>query len=238
MKAMIRNVAAALLILAVGVAQAQAPKVSASDGLVAVNAKQVGQAWLLPGADFRPYKKVLLKRAEVAFQKNWARDMSQSTGSRLGQRVTDEDAMKIIEAARTGFDEIWAVAFRKVGYEVVNAPDEGVLEVAPRVVDLYINALDRPTSSPSRTYTVQAGEATLHMDVRDSRTGTVLGRVADRRETMKSPTPQMVSSGRNASEFAQLFAAWAVIAVKGLEELKANSPMPETLKPDQKIPGK
>ncbi len=55
---------------------------------------------------------------------------------------------------------------------------------------------------------------------------------------MKSPTPQMASSGRNANEFAQLFAAWAVIAVKGLEELKANSPMPETLKPGQKVPGK
>ena len=193
MKAKIRNVAAALLVLAVGAAQAQAPQSPGNEGLVAVKAKNVDQAWLLPGADFRLYKKVLLKRAEVAFQKNWARDMSQSTGTRLGPRVSDEDAMKIVEVARTGFDEIWAAAFTKVGYEVVKAPGEGVLEVAPKVVDLYINALDRPTSSPSRTYTVQAGEATLHLDVRDSRTGTLLGRVADRRETMKTATPQMVS---------------------------------------------
>lgn len=238
MKAMFRIAAAALLVLAVGAVQAQAPKSPASDGLVAVKAKQVDQAWLLPGADFRPYRKVLLKRAEVAFQKNWARDMSQSTGSRVGPRVTDEDAMKIIEVARTGFDEIWAVAFKKVGYEVVNAPGEGVLEVAPRVVDLYINALDRPATGISRTYTVQAGEATLHLEVRDSRTGTLLGRVSDKRETQKTPTPQMASTGKNVNEFAQLFATWAVIAVKGLEELKANSPMPETLKPGQKVPGK
>ena len=228
--------AAALACLAASIALAQAPR--EAEGLVAVKAKNVDKAWLLPGADFRPYKKVLLKRAEVAFQKNWARDMSQGTGSRVGPRVSDEDAMKIIEVARTGFDEIWAVAFKKVGYEVVSAPGEGVLEVAPRVVDLYINALDRPATGISRTYTVQAGEATLHMEVRDSRTGTLLGRVADRRETMRSPAPQMVSSARNASDFAQLFAAWAVIAAKGLEELKANSPLPETLEPGKKVPKK
>jgi hypothetical protein len=232
----LRTVATTMLLFAAAAAQAQTPP--GNEGLVAVKAKNVDQAWLLPGADFRLYKKVLLKRAEVAFQKNWARDMSQSTGTRLGPRVSDEDAMKIVEVARTGFDEIWAAAFTKVGYEVVKAPGEGVLEVAPRVVDLYINALDRPTSSPSRTYTVQAGEATLHLDVRDSRTGTLLGRVADHRETMKTATPQMVSSGKNASEFAQLFATWAVIAAKGLEELKANSPVPETLKSGQKVPAR
>ena len=228
--------AAALACLAATIALAQAPR--ETEGLVAVKAKNVDKAWLLPGADFRLYKKVLLKRAEVAFQKNWARDMSSSTGSRVAPRVSDEDAMKIVEVARTGFDEIWVAAFKKVGYEVVSAPGEGVLEVAPRVVDLYINALDRPTASASRTYTVQAGEATLHLEVRDSRTGTLLGRVADRRETMKTPAPQMVSAGRNASEFAQLFATWAVIAAKGLEELKANSPLPETLAPGKKVPKK
>jgi hypothetical protein len=228
--------AATLACLAATVALAQAPR--DTEGLVAVKAKNVDQAWLLPGADFRLYRKVLLKRAEVAFQKDWARDMSSSTGSRVGPRVSDEDAMKIVEVARTGFDEIWVAAFKKVGYEVVSAPGEGVLEVAPRVVDLYINALDRPTSGPSRTYTVQAGEATLHLEVRDSRTGTLLGRVADRRETMKTPAPQMASAGRNASEFAQLFATWAVIAAKGLEELKANSPLPETLAPGKKVPKK
>ncbi len=115
MKAIVRNAATALLVLAAGMALAQAPKSSGNEGLVAVKAKQVDQAWLLPGADFRPYRKVLLKRAEVAFQKNWARDMSESTGSRVGPRVTDADAMKIIEVARTGLlatyrSVIWLLA--------------------------------------------------------------------------------------------------------------------------------
>jgi hypothetical protein len=230
----VRIASAALACLAACLALAQAPAASDAEGLVAVKAKKVDKAWLLPGADFRPYKKVLLKRAEVAFQKGWLRDMNSNTISKVN-KVTEADAMKIVEAARSGFDAIWAEAFKKSGYEIVTAPGEGVLEVAPRVVDLYLNSVAAPSQGISRSYTMQAGEATLHMDVRDSRLGTLLGRVSDRRETMKSAQAQLSMPATQSADFAQLFATWAVITVKGLEELKAQSPMPETLKPGQKV---
>lgn len=235
----VRMIAVVLAFSAAAIANAQGT--AAGEGLVAVKSKKIDKVWLLPGADFLPYRKVILKKAEVAFQKSWVRDMNDSSASRLS-RVTNADAMKIVEAARAGFDEIWAAAFRKYGYEVVAAPGEGVLEVTPRVVDLYLNAID-PSSAGgstgmSRTYALQAGEATLNLEVRDSRTGTLLGRVSDRRETMRTPTPQMVTSARNRAEFEQLFAVWAVIAAKGLDELKANSPLPENLKPGQKVPAR
>jgi hypothetical protein len=89
-------------------------------------------------------------------------------------------------------------------------------------------------SGVKETYTLEAGDATLNLEVRDSRAGTLLGRVVDRRET-DSSTPQRVSGAGNAAEFERLFAVWAGIAVKGLEELKAASPMPESIKPGQRI---
>lgn len=226
--------AAAIACLCASLALAQAPAPQEAEGLVAVKARNVDKAWLLPGADFRPYKKVLLKRAEVAFQKGWLRDMNSNTISKVN-KVTEADALKIVDAARSGFDQIWAEAFRKSGYEVVTAPGEGVLEVAPRVVDLYLNSVDAPSPGISRSYAIQSGEATLHMDVRDSRLGTLLGRISDRRETLKSAQARMATPGMQSADFAQLFATWAVITVKGLEELKAHSPMPETLKPGQKV---
>lgn len=231
------SAAASLLLIAVlGVAPAGAQKPGAADdGLVAVKARKVDKAWLRPGADFRPYKKVLLKNADVAFQRGWLRDMNSGSASKLSS-VTQSDAAKILDAARSGFDAIWAEAFRKTGYEVVTAPGEGVLVISPKVVDLYLNAVDKPTTGISRTYVVQAGEATLHLEARDSRSGEILGRISDRRETMRTPTAEMVTSGSNAAAFGQLFATWAVIAAKGLDELKANSPMPATLKPGQKVP--
>ena len=62
-------------------------------------------------------------------------------------------------------------------------------------MDLYVNAPATTSTGISRSYTVEAGEATLHVDVRDSRTGTLLGRVSDRRQTMRSPRPRLYRHG-------------------------------------------
>jgi hypothetical protein len=58
--------------------------------------------------------------------------------------------------------------------------------------------------------------------------------VLDRRETQRS-TMQMTTSVTNLAEFRTLFKAWASTAVKGLQELKDQSPVPEDLKPKQKL---
>ncbi len=238
MKTLTRFALAAFLGLAATAVSAQPARMDVTpEGLVAVKARKVGRAWLLPGADFRPYKKVLLKPAEVAFQKNWLRNVNDTGTPRLSSagRVTDADALKILDAARSGFDKVWAEAFKAGGYEVVTKPGDDVLEVAPRVVDLYVNAPGGSKSGVKETYTLESGDATLNLEVRDSRAGTLLGRVIDRRETLDGSTPQRASSASNVAEFERLFALWAGIAVKGIEELKAASPMPDTIKPGQKI---
>ncbi|MBL0143947.1 MAG: DUF3313 family protein [Betaproteobacteria bacterium] len=237
MKILIRAAIVVLACLAGKTCLAQSPAASDAEGLVAIKARNVDRAWLLPGADFRPYTKVLLKNADVAFQKDWLRDMNSNRGARPSQ-VTKSDARKIVEAARSGFDEIWAQAFRSSGYAVVTSPGGDVLEVSPRVVDLYVNAPDVLNAAGTRLYTVEAGEATLRMDIRDSLTGTLLGRVADHRETLKTPRAQATDSVTNREQFAQMFAVWALVAAKGLQELKANSPLPETLQRERKPPSR
>jgi hypothetical protein len=62
-----------------------------------------------------------------------------------------------------------------------------------------------------------------------------MGRVLDRRETRGTTGMQMATSVSNQAEFRQLFKQWAGITVKGLEELKAHSPVPADLKPKQKL---
>ena len=234
MNILTRIAATALVCLAGAMAHAQSSSASDNDGLVLVKSKMLDKAWLLPGADFRPYKKVLLKEAEVAFQKNWVRDMNSNRAS-LAAKVTDADALKIVEVARTGFNEIWAETFKSNGWEVVTAPGADVLQVRPAVINLYVNAPAAATSGATRVYTVEAGEATLLLEVRDSRTGTPLGRFADRRQTMNSGRAQMTDSVTNRAQFGSLFQNWATIAAKGLKELQASSPLPETLQAGQKV---
>jgi len=203
------------------------------DGLVQVKAKRMDAAYLLPGADFRPYTKLMIDPTQAAFQKDWIR--SQNTSRSLSRQVKPEDAEKILAAARTNFDDIIAEAYTKAGYQVVSSPGPDVLRVSAAVVDLYVNAPDVMSAGRSYSFTTEAGEATLVMEVHDSMTGTLLGRVLDRRETRSTGGMRMTTSVSNQQEFRALFKQWAGILAKGLDELKAQSPVPEDLKPGKKL---
>lgn len=205
------------------------------DGLVPVKGKSMDYVYVMPGADFRQYGKVMLDPTEVAFKKNWLRDMNDSVST--SRRMTEGDAAKIMEAARSGFEDIFREAFEQAGYQVVTAPGPDVLRIVTGVADLYINAPSaiEPVGI-SRTYTANAGEATLIVEVRDSESNALMGRVVDQRETRSSAGQmQRTSSVTNRSDFRDLFRNWAKICARGLGELKALSPIPEDLQPNQKI---
>lgn len=204
------------------------------DGLIEVKARKMDAVFLLPGADFRGYTKVMIDPTEVAFRKDWLKEMNQQSVS-VSRRLTQEDAAKIMEAARSNFDDIFQEAFQKSGYTVVTAPGPDVLRVATGVINLYINAPDVMSAGTTRTYTANAGEATLVIETRDSLTGALLGRVVDRRETRESGHAQIANRVTNTSDFRVLFKDWANVTIKGLDELKAHSPVPLDLKPKQKL---
>jgi hypothetical protein len=223
----------AALMLAVTCGAAVADDMPESwDGLVQVKPKRMDAAYLMPGADFRPFTKLMIDPAEVAFAKNWLR--SQNDSRNLSRQVTQEDADKILAAARSNFDEVFIETLTKAGYTIVQAPGPDVMRLSTAVLNLYVTAPDVPTAGRSVTYTTEAGEATLVIEVRDSTTNLLLGRVLDRRETQRS-TMQMTTSVTNRAEFRTLFRAWADIVVKGLGELKEHSPVPEDLQPKQKL---
>ena len=228
-----RRLAAVLLLAAFGPVHADETPTS-WDGLIEVKAKRMDAAFLLPGADFRPYTKVIIDPTQVAFQKDWLKDTNRSR-PRLTSQVTEQDAAEILAAARSNFDDIFREAFTKAGYPVVTVPAPDVMRVSTAVINLYLNAPDPMTADRSRTYTANAGEATLVMEVRDSQTGALLARVVDRRETLQNPTPQLANRVTNKSDFRLLFKDWADITVKGVEQLKALSPVPTDLRPKQKL---
>jgi hypothetical protein len=201
------------------------------DGLVEVHAPRMDAGFMLPGADFRPYTKVMLDRPEAAFRKNWLRDVNSSR--RGSRRVTDKDALKILEAVQSNTSDIFTDTFNKSGYRVVTAPAPDVLRIRTGVINLYVNAPDTMSAGRSRTYTAEAGEATLFLEVRDSQTNALLARVLDRRSTRS--TPGIANSVTNLADYRTLAAQWAKISVKGLNDLKSISPIPERLSPGQKL---
>jgi hypothetical protein len=210
-------------------ASGQAPE--SPDGLVKVTPRRMELAWLRPGADFRPYTKVIIGTTQVAFRPDWRKNYNLNAS--VGNWVSQEQADKIMAAAQTNFDEIFRDAFRKAGYEVVTAPGPDVLRVNSAVLDLDVYApLGQNTFAT--TWIISAGQAALIVEVRDSATNALLGRVADRRETQDLGR-QLASTPNTLYDFRRLFNLWAGICTKALEELKSASPIPEDLKPNQRL---
>ena len=205
-------------------ASGQAPE--SPDSLVKVKPRQMEMAWLLPGADFRPYTKVIVSRTSVAFQPQWFKDYNLSAS--LGNWLSQEQANKIMAAAQTNFDDMFRDAFKKAGYEVVTAAGPDVLRVNSAILDLNVNA-PLGGSTGQTSWIITAGDAALIIEVRDTMTNALLGRVADRRAT-QALGRQIASTATNIYDFRLLFNLWADICIKALGELKAASPVPTDLK--------
>jgi hypothetical protein len=101
-------------------------------------------------------------------------------------------------------------------------------------VNLYLNAVDVRAPGRDWQFVADSGEAMLVVEVRDSMTNALLGRFLDRRGA-GTDTPQLSNRVTTLSDFRLLFRQWAQIAVAGLGELKAMSPIPQDLKPGQKL---
>ncbi len=191
-------------------------------GLLRVKAKKLDAVYLLPEADFRPYTKVMLDPTEVAFRKNWQRD--QNRAGDFSGRVSDADARRILDQAGTGFDEILAKAFQDAGFTVVTEAGPDVLHVETAVINLDVTAPDTMSAGRTRTYSREAGEATLVMEVRDSLSGSTLGRAIDEDETGDMGL-YVRNRATNTADFERLFRNWAKSAAEGLIELRDLSPV-------------
>jgi hypothetical protein len=194
------------------------------EDLVQVKSKKLDAVYLLPGADFGGYSKIMLDPVQVSFRKDWIKGPKGSRGA--PRRISSEDAQQVAQVARSGFDEIFTAAFKAKGYDVVTNPAPDVLRLSPSIANLYINAPQAPGPGVSRSYTVEAGEATLVLEARDSTTGAILGVAVDRSATRSSGQAMLTTSAMNRAQFADLFRSWADICVKGLEKLKTTAPAP------------
>jgi len=223
-KRLLASVAAGVMLATAMVSPSHAAEEATWDGLQKVKSKRLDTAYLLPGADFRGYTKVIIDPLEVAFRKNWERDMNRASRS-ARPRVTAEDAERIRTEMGEGFHEVLVEDFRKAGYEVVTAPGPDVLRLTPGLVDVWINAPDTMQAGRSYTYTVEAGEATLALEARDSETGQLLGRAVDKRRTGDTGTWTWTTSVTNRAEFMNMFKQWSRILTNGMEALKEASPI-------------
>lgn len=215
------NALAALLIA--GSAAAPAAPPTTWDGLVSTKSKKFDLVYLQPGADFRGYTKVLIEPTEVAFHKDWQRDYNRTNRS-LTSKVSDSDVQRAISKGVEAAHDIFVQAWTKGGYAVVDSPGPDVLRVTTGIMNISVNAPDKPAAGRSYSFAPEAGRATLFVEVRDSMTNALLGRVVDQR-IVGDNNAAWRTSVSNRADFRYQVEQWAAASVRGMTALKSMSPV-------------
>ena len=216
--------AAAILSLALSASPGLAKDLPVEwDGLRRVDSKRIDIVYLQPGADFRGYTKVMVDPTQVSFRKNWARDYNRDVRD-LGGRISERDLQEAVSRGIVEATDIFTDAWRKGGYEIVTQPGPDVLRVQTAVANITVNAPEVRTTARSHSFSEEAGQATLVVEVRDSETNALLGRVIDQK-IVGDNTAALRTAVSNRADFRDVVERWAQEGVRGMAELKTLSPI-------------
>jgi hypothetical protein len=190
-----------LSILAPPLAAADSPS-SPFPGLELVNSKNVDRLYRRPDVDISAYSKVMIGEPRVEFSKNW----NPRNYGKFGLSAAQLKKIRVDLAAMA--KSTFAQVLGEGGYEITATAADGVLAITPNIVDVYINAPDNPSAGRSKTYTMDAGSATLALLVNDAVTGTLLALAYDHQRSQSS-TLQWSTSVSNRAAASTMLKGWA-----------------------------
>lgn len=202
---------ASMVLQPAALAREQPPAVS-HDGLKLATSKNVALIYIREGATLAGYRKVLLDPVQVAFDKSWSKDR---------REVRKEDRERIRQDLAEEFRDVFTEELQERGdYEVVTEAAPDVLRVTAAIVDLYVTAPDVSHAGNVKSYTVSAGRMTLIAELRDTESGAILARVADRKEASEFNHFQWTTRASNTADARRILRSWAGALRKGLDSAR------------------
>jgi hypothetical protein len=201
-----------------GAASAAVPdpaRAATQAGLVSVKSKALDEVYLRAGPDWAGYRKVMIDPAQVAFKKNWLKDLNSTRGP--SRWVSASDAEEIRQAAAASMTKMVADQFVAKGYEIATAPGAGVLRVTPSVTELDVYEPDVGFSRPESLFTKDAGTATLILEARDAESGALVGVVVDRGTATQISRINHTTRTSNLFWFDAMFRLWAASCIAEIQ---------------------
>lgn len=207
--------AAALVLAAVSSSLAAGdPPSSPFPGLELVTSKNVGMLYRRPDVDGSAYSKILIGEPAVEFSKNWNPRNYSTFG--LSAPQLKKIRVDLAAMAKSTFAQVFGAA----GYEIVTAAGDGVLEITPNIVNVYINAPESGGAGRTKIYTLDAGSATLALQVNDAVTGTLLAVVYDHQRS-QSASMRWTTSTSNRAAASAMLDGWAKQVKRELDAARA-----------------
>jgi len=189
------------------------------EGMELVKNSELATVYTDPGADLGVYKRIWLEDATVAFKKNWKRD--QNRGYAL--KVRDADMQRIMDDVASLFREVFTAELVDGGYEMAEEVGDDVLIVKPAIVDLNVYAPDIQHANRSQSYSREAGEMTLNLELYDSVTGDKIAKATDRKRDYDRGYMQWRTSVSNRADAKRMMTPWAKALRSALDEAKSSN---------------
>jgi hypothetical protein len=195
------------------------------DGLVRVRWSRFKYVWLKPNADFGRYSRVMMDPVSVGYkrpprQTEGGRNLNQGNFALSDHQMAD---------MKRYFSEAFEKELGKLdNFTLADTVGPQTLRVEAAIIDLVVNVPTRPTGS-DRVFTTSAAQMTLVMELRDSITGEILARVADRRDTQSGSGAvsdlTYSTPASNAGAVRLLFKRWAQILATRLDAIHSAPPV-------------
>jgi hypothetical protein len=180
------------------------------EGLVAVPSTKIDELYVRRDTPVASYRRVFIEPVTVQFRSDYLSQrhaLNYLLAEPLYKPYQDPDsvASDIASLMQTTL----ADAFRAAGYEVVDAPGPGVVRVAAKINDLFINAPDRLSSSVRASLNRNTGQATLLLEASDAASGALLARVAHHKIVREVSRLNVANDTTNRFWFEAAFRRWA-----------------------------
>jgi len=185
-----------------------APQVS-PEGMELKKSTRSTVAYKKEGVDFSHYDKVQILPSAVAFKKNWQRDYNRDQSS-LSMRVRDTDVIRIKADVAKLFDEVFKEEFSKdAKFPIVDKVSSNTLVIRPAIVNLDVAAPDLRTAANVKSYTSEAGHATLFLELYDGVSGEILARILNTSTAGDDSFYQWATRVSNKADAKRMIRKWA-----------------------------
>ncbi len=190
------------------------------DGLYRVDNSVMARAYMKPGWDLRGYTAMMIDPVTVSYQTD------------PGTRRTDPGGagpqnFALSDAQMANFKSFFQEAVEDAltedgGYRIANNPGPDVLRITAELMDLIIAVPTQESGSNTNRVARSSGAVTLVMEIRDSQSGEIIARVADRQDPSASGSGNMVRVSPQAvrADMRRLFERWATLLRERLDDLR------------------
>jgi hypothetical protein len=177
------------------------------DGLELTKQTKQRVVYARPGASFAQYKQFGLADCYIEFSKTWMEDYNRSARD-LSRKISESDLVDVRKDLAAQFRKIFSQVLTEGGYTVSETTGPDVLLLRPALVNISVTAPDLNTPGRTHVYASSAGQMTLYLELWDSSTNKIVGRVMDA-QADREFFGQRMTSVDNRAAADQLMRTWA-----------------------------